>query len=636
MTPGKFVLHQTKQRKGQAIYVYYMIAWYYRENHKPLRRIIKHLGRLTPQEIDFYKKSIACLNRESGFYPCTLSQLCVRESKTYLSCAVGVHLWDQWRLSQVFATHDAASQAEVSLAEMTKILTILRAVRPCSHQLETELYRETCLSELTGVPEERYNTSRVFRTLSVLERYRTALGRHIFDRAVQRGETHGDVVFYDLSSGNLSGLRCVMARWGHCKDGYQRHVVLVLVITREGHPIYWDVLEGNTVEVHTLQGVITEIEQLYGRLNAVLCFDRGLVSDENLQWLAGRHIHFITVLDGNQVSHFDEVIPHTVLQQARALDHDTHYADIRHLLSRHQFREARHNLLYCPLTFTDAQQQRIEKKTTKLHLDRRRYVLAFNPELAALAHRHRQERVAAFCDWVDLYNQDLKQALGNRSKTVVDKTITQELKRRRLEDIPLRYTLQTYTVKNRNAQGVLKCANTYRITVNKLQSQDYAASRTYDGLWILVTNLSSQNEAALLQQVEVKSCCDIYRMRQKIEESFRILSDVVGLEPFYVYLPDHIKAHFTICILSYLLDLSILTKIRQTDVVENMDLHRVFSLLNACKQDWIQLDDTTVLSKLTRLTEEQRVILEAVECEHVVSPAYLQQHHIVSENPICA
>ena len=118
MTPGKFVLHSTKQRKGQATYVYYMIAWYYRKNHKPIRHILKHLGRLSPEDVTFYKTRVAYLNHASPLYPCPVDQICVRESKTYLPCAVGVYLWEQWRLSEVFAAYDATSQADVPLADI--------------------------------------------------------------------------------------------------------------------------------------------------------------------------------------------------------------------------------------------------------------------------------------------------------------------------------------------------------------------------------------------------------------------------------------------------------------------------------------------------------------------------------------
>jgi hypothetical protein len=66
---GKFVLHHSKQKKGNAVYIYYMIAWYFRKNNKPARNIIKHLGALDEYEIEFYKNSIACLNEDPDMFP---------------------------------------------------------------------------------------------------------------------------------------------------------------------------------------------------------------------------------------------------------------------------------------------------------------------------------------------------------------------------------------------------------------------------------------------------------------------------------------------------------------------------------------------------------------------------------------
>jgi hypothetical protein len=99
---GKFVLHHTKQRKKDSIYVYYMIAWYYRKNGKPFRDVIKHLGSLKKHEIEHYKKSVACMNNENYFFPCNIKDIEVQNSKDFLSCSVGIHFWDYWNLSSVF------------------------------------------------------------------------------------------------------------------------------------------------------------------------------------------------------------------------------------------------------------------------------------------------------------------------------------------------------------------------------------------------------------------------------------------------------------------------------------------------------------------------------------------------------
>ena len=125
-------------------------------------------------------------------------------------------------------------------------------------------------------------------------------------------------------------------------------------------------------------------------------------------------------------------------------------------------------------------------------------------------------------------------------------------------------------------------------------------------------------------------------MKNNIEESFKILSDFVGVEPFYVYRTEHIKAHFTICVLSYLLDITILNKIRNSDEIDNMDLHTIYHALRKCKQDIIQLDERTVVSKLTQLTEKQRKILKVLDCTYLVSPEYLADKKIISIDKKCA
>lgn len=128
MRDGNFVLHHSKQRKGKSVYVYFMIAWYFRKNGKPFRDIIKHLWRLSEYEVQFYKNSIACLNKKPHVLPCNINEVFVRESSEYLSCAIGIHFWNYWELSAIFKKD--LNQKEVSTADLSKILTILRLV-PC-------------------------------------------------------------------------------------------------------------------------------------------------------------------------------------------------------------------------------------------------------------------------------------------------------------------------------------------------------------------------------------------------------------------------------------------------------------------------------------------------------------------------
>lgn len=628
MQKGKFVLHHSKQKKGGAIYTYYMIAWYFRENNKPFRNIVKHLGTLDGYEVEFYKNSIACLNEDPDMFPCNIKKLFVRNSNEYLSCAIGVHFWDYWDLSTVFK--DNLDQKDVKTSDIVKILTAMRLSQSCSKSFTTKLYQETCLPQLTGIPASSYNNARIFRELDNIEKYREALGKHIFHFAKDKGYTQGDILFYDLSSGNISGLRCVMAKWGHCKDGFNTHVVLLLVITPEGYPVYWELLEGNTADVKTIEDLILKIEKIYGKVDSILCFDRGMVSDDNLKLLEGKKIRFITALDGNQVNYFKELIDFILIEKVKDLDLENDSSEIRESLIRGGFKFVQDNLFYKEFEISVNQKTRIENTTQKLNLAERRYFLAFNPELAYLTHKHRKQRVEEYKEWVKEYNQELNQALGDRKKEAIEKTIKSEIKRRKIADIDIYYTLTEYKVENKNDKGKIKKVTTYEITLGDITEKSYEKAKKYDGLWVLISNISVDEDEEFFSKTKFNNYFEIYRLKNTIEEAFKILSNFVEIEPFYVYKTEHIQAHFTICVLSYLIDITILNKIRKSDEINNMDLHNIFHILKKCKQDTIQLDERKIVSKITQTTEMQKKLLKILGCAYLVSPEYLVDRNIIS------
>jgi transposase len=506
----------------------------------------------------------------------------------------------------------------------------LRFVQPCSKSFTTELYSDTCLPEITKVPHSSYNKARVFRELEVIERFKDKLGSHIFSYAKTNGLTKGEMIFYDLSSGNISGLKCILAKWGHCKDGYRTHVVLMLVITPEGYPIYWEILEGNTADVKTIKNLVCKIEKVYGKVESVVCFDRGMVSNENLELLEGKTIRFITALDGNQIQHFDEIINFELIEKAKAFDLKNETNRIEKCLTKENFIFVKKNLFYQEIKLSKSQKEHIEKSTSKLNLEKRRYFLSFNPEMAYLKQKHRKQRVNEFLKWIEEYNKDLNQALGSRKKGSIEKLIKKELKRQRIFDVDIKYNLSKYTVENKNKEGRVKKATTYKITIEKITDESYSVARKYDGLWILLTNINDKDEIEFFRKSGFNDFFEIYRLKNRIEESFKIISDFVEIEPFYVYKPEHIKAHFTICVLSYLLDITILNKVRNNKGFNNMSLHSLFRELRKCKQDIIQLDETKTISKITQLTETQKHILNVLECSYLISPKHLIANQIIS------
>jgi len=65
---------------------------------------------------------------------------------------------------------------------------------------------------------------------------------------------------------------------GHCKEGYQNHVVLAIVVNKDWLPFYWDVLPGGTADANTITWLMCRLKSRFKTIDTTLVFDRGMVS----------------------------------------------------------------------------------------------------------------------------------------------------------------------------------------------------------------------------------------------------------------------------------------------------------------------------------------------------------------------
>ena len=344
-----------------------------------------------------------------------------------------------------------------------------------------------------------------------------------------------------------------------------------------------------------------------------------------------------TALDGNQIQYFKSLINFKFLDKVKQFHPKQQSARIKKCFededSESQFHYADKNLFYKELKLSESQKRDIETETQKLNLEKRRYFLAFNPELAFLTQKHRMERVVDFKDWINEYNRELSKALKKIREETVQKTIKEKLKKLKIADVTINYRLKQYRVENVNQKGELKKATTYRIELENipLPREAYKNAKRYDGIWVLITNIpADQKEDEFFKNANFSNYFRVYRLKNNIEEAFRIMSDFVQVEPFYVFLEKHIKAHFTLCVLSYLIDITILNKIRACENIENMSLNRIFHHLEKCKQDFIQVEEGVAVTNITQPTQMQKKILEALDCSYLIEPSFLANSNIMT------
>lgn len=136
------------------------------------------------------------------------------------------------------------------------------------------------------------------------------------------------VVFYDMTTIRTEGLSEQVGdlrHYGMSKEGLiARQVMLGVVQTAEGLPLYHEIFEGNTGEVGTLKPIIHKIVQRYPVKRIIAVADRGLLSIDNLADLqamklpSGQPLEFILAVPGRRYSEFVDLLAPLQAQCANA------------------------------------------------------------------------------------------------------------------------------------------------------------------------------------------------------------------------------------------------------------------------------------------------------------------------------
>jgi hypothetical protein len=126
------------------------------------------------------------------------------------------------------------------------------------------------------------------------------------------------IVFYDMTTIRAAGLseqEGDLRHYGMSKEGVvARQVMLGVVQTAEGLPLYHEVFDGNTAEVTTIKGVIEKIVARFPIKRVIAVADRGLLSTDNLANLqeivlpGGNKLEFILAVPGRRYGDFVELL----------------------------------------------------------------------------------------------------------------------------------------------------------------------------------------------------------------------------------------------------------------------------------------------------------------------------------------
>jgi transposase len=99
-----------------------------------------------------------------------------------------------------------------------------------------------------------------------------------------------------------------VGRRGYSRDSRPDalQLILAMVVTEEGLPLSYEVFEGNRADVTTLEEILDSVERKHGKLGRVWVFDRGIVSEENLNLLRSRGASYLVATPKRLLTQFQK------------------------------------------------------------------------------------------------------------------------------------------------------------------------------------------------------------------------------------------------------------------------------------------------------------------------------------------
>ena len=176
----------------------------------------------------------------------------------------------------------------MSWAKVLQLLVVNRLIDPGSEfRVHRQWFDQSAMAELLQTDFAVAEKDRLYRCLDRLLEHKAALFQHLRERWQDLFQAQFDVLLYDLTSTYIEGdgEEIPKAKYGYSRD--QRfdckQVVIALVITPDGFPLAYEVMEGNTSDRTTLRGFLEKIESSYGKARRVWIMDRGIPTEEMLQ-----------------------------------------------------------------------------------------------------------------------------------------------------------------------------------------------------------------------------------------------------------------------------------------------------------------------------------------------------------------
>jgi hypothetical protein len=302
-------LRSTNRRKDGKDHRYFSIVENRRlPDGKSVQRTVLYLGEINDQQQAAWRKTLEVFLEDEHCYTTMslfaddrelpangldsvqvrLSGLELRRPRVFGNCWLACELWHQLGLDEFWQQGLPDAREAVSWEKVLRLMVVNRLLDPGSEfRLHRQWFVDSAMDELLETDFAVAEKDRLYRCLDRVLEHKQELLVWLKQKWADLFHADFEVLLYDLTSTYCEGEmeQNPKARRGYSRD--QRpdclQLVIALVVTPDGFPLAYEVMNSNTSDRTTLRGFLKKIEDTYGQAQRVWVMDRGIPSEAILQ-----------------------------------------------------------------------------------------------------------------------------------------------------------------------------------------------------------------------------------------------------------------------------------------------------------------------------------------------------------------
>jgi transposase len=313
-------LRKINRKKDGKDHYYWALVEPYRTPNGPRQRIVAYLGEMDAsgrlgiknavEGRTGYQKDIFEDN-EPEWVEINVRGVRTEKVRDFGDIWLALQLIHRLGLYDFFKKVMPSGRSKVAWADLACVLTIARFCNPSSELYIAEhFYGHTAFPDIMGIPDHQIYENRLYRAMDKLLPHKDALEEHLKERFGELFNIEYNLLLYDITSTYFEGesKSNPQAKRGYSRDKRPdcKQVLIALVVTKEGIPLGYEVFDGNRHDCTTVEEIIEKMESRYGSADRIWVMDRGMTSEENIDFLKLGNRRYIIGTPKSELKKFEK------------------------------------------------------------------------------------------------------------------------------------------------------------------------------------------------------------------------------------------------------------------------------------------------------------------------------------------